>query len=110
MTNSTCVYNLSKVKFKFLGDKKGPMEGFLSWSLENSLTIFVSSLSFELSKLFLYLLRFVFTCVVCDGVNIKRDQNMILNSHGESFSKTGMFLQAFQKLPQNVQQKIGRCR
>ena len=49
-------------------------------------------------------------CVVCDGVNIKKDQNMILNSRGESFSKTGMFLQAFQKLPQNIQQKIGRCR
>ena len=49
-------------------------------------------------------------CVVCDSVNIKRDQNMILNSRGESFSKTGMFLQAFQKLPQNIQQKIGRCR
>ena len=30
---------------------------------------------------------------------------MILNSRCESFSKTGMFLGAFQKLPQNVEQK-----
>jgi len=35
---------------------------------------------------------------------------MILNSRCESFAKTRMFLQAFQKLPQNVQQKIGRGR
>ena len=40
--------NFSKVQFKFWGDKKGPMEGtILSW-----ISIFVSSLSFELSKLF----------------------------------------------------------
>ena len=30
---------------------------------------------------------------------------MILNSHYESFSKSVMFLRAFQKIPQNVQQK-----
>ena len=30
---------------------------------------------------------------------------MILNSHHESFSKSVMFLRAFQKIPQNVQQK-----
>ena len=36
---------------------------------------------------------------------VKRDGNMILSSRRESFSKTGMFLQTFQKLPQNVQQK-----
>ena len=40
--------NLSQVQFKFWGDKKWPVEGFiLSW-----ISIFVSSLSFELSKLF----------------------------------------------------------
>ena len=27
-TNSTCVYNFSEVKFKFLGDKKGATKGF----------------------------------------------------------------------------------
>ena len=35
---------------------------------------------------------------------------MVLNSRCESFAKTQMFLQAFQKLRQNVQQKIGRGR
>ena len=30
---------------------------------------------------------------------------MILNFRREAFSKTGMFLRAFQKLPQNAQQK-----
>ena len=35
--------------------------------------------------------------------------NMILNSRRESFSKTVMFLRAFKKLPQNVQQKVERC-
>ena len=60
-TNSTCVYNLSEVKF--LGDKKRTNERFLSGSLENRLNIFVTSLSFELSQLFLYLWRFVFTCI-----------------------------------------------
>ena len=30
---------------------------------------------------------------------------MILNSHHESFSKSVMFLRAFQKIPQNIQQK-----
>ena len=40
--------NLSQVQFKFWGDKKWPMEGFiLSW-----ISIFISSVSFELSKLF----------------------------------------------------------
>ena len=28
LTNSTCVYNLNEVKFKFLGNKKGPTKGF----------------------------------------------------------------------------------
>ena len=27
-TNSTCVYNLSKIKFKFLGDKKRAAKGY----------------------------------------------------------------------------------
>ena len=56
--------NLSKVQFKFWGDKKGPVEGFLSW-----LSIFVSSLSFELSKLFLYFWRFVFKSFASNDVN-----------------------------------------
>ena len=70
-TNSTCVYTFkkSKVKFKFLGDKKGPTKGFLSGSLENWFSIFVSSLSFELSQLFLYFWRFVFMCVTHEGIN-----------------------------------------
>ena len=38
---------------------------------------------------------------------LKRDENMILNSRREWFSKTEVFLQAFQKLPQNVHQNIG---
>ena len=59
--------NLSEVQYKFWGDKKGPMEGFiLSW-----ISIFVSSLSFELSKLILYLWRFVLKSFVRDCVNWK---------------------------------------
>ena len=57
--------NLSEVQFKFWGDKKGPIEGFiLSW-----ISIFVSSLSFELSKLFLFFWRFVFKSFARDSVN-----------------------------------------
>ena len=29
------MYNLSEVKFQFLGNKKGPTKGFLPWILEN---------------------------------------------------------------------------
>ena len=95
--------NFSKVQFKFWGDKKGPMEGFiLSW-----ISIFLSSLSFELSKLFNIFLKVCilvwFHTRLC---KLKRDwNNMILNFRRESFSKTGMFLWAFQKLPQNAQLK-----
>ena len=67
--NGTCVYNMSEVKFKFLGDKKGPTKGFYLEFWKNWLSIFVSSLSFELSQLFLYLWRFVFTGIARDSVN-----------------------------------------
>ena len=40
--------NLSEVQFKFWGDEKELMEGFIL----SLISIFVSSLSFELSKLF----------------------------------------------------------
>ena len=53
--------NLREVQFKFLGDKK---DFFLSW-----ISIFVSSLSFELSKLFLYFWRFVFKSITHDSIN-----------------------------------------
>ena len=64
-TNSTCVYTFkkSKVKFKFLGDKKGPTKGFLSGSLENWFSIFVSSLSFELSQHCSYISEGLYLCV-----------------------------------------------
>ena len=56
---------ISEVKFQILGDKKGPMKG-LSWSLENLLSIFASSLS----TLFLYLWKYVHViCVTSDDVN-----------------------------------------
>ena len=89
-TNIT--YNISEVKFQILGDKKGPMKGFLSWSLENWLSIFASSLS----TLFLYLWKYVHVIYVCHKWwrELKRDWNMILNSHYQSFSKTEMFLWA----------------
>ena len=46
-------------------------ERFLSGSLENWLSIFVSSLSFELSQLFLYMWRFAFTGIAHDSVTYK---------------------------------------
>ena len=52
----------------FLGDKKDQQK-FLSGSFENWLSIFVSSLSFELSQLFLYMWRFVFMGIAPNSVN-----------------------------------------
>ena len=61
--NSTCMYKcICKV------NKKGPPKGFLSQSLEHWLSIFAWSLTFEQSKLFLYLSRYVFTCFTPGGV------------------------------------------
>ena len=83
-TNGTCVYSLSEVKFKLLSDKKGLInKRFLSGSLEYWLSIFVSSLSFELSQLFLYLWRFVlFYRHHTRQHKLKRVWDMILNLGG----------------------------
>ena len=37
-TNSTCVYNLSKIKFKFLGDKKRAVKGYYLevWKIDSA--------------------------------------------------------------------------
>ena len=56
-TNSTYMYNLSQVKVTFLGDKKRTKKTFSTLKFGNWLSIFVTSLPFELSQLFLYLWR-----------------------------------------------------
>ena len=70
-TKGTWIYNLSEVKFKFLGDKKGPTKGFYLevWKIDS--VFFLSSLSFEPSQLFLYIWRFVLMGIARDSVNLK---------------------------------------
>ena len=65
------------------------------------LTIFVSSLSFELSKLW----RFVFTCVVPNRRELKKDGNVIWNSCRKSFSKTGMFCETLKSCHKTYSKK-----
>ena len=45
----TCVYNLSKVKFKFLGDKKGPTKGFYLevWKIDSVFLYQVCLLNYD---------------------------------------------------------------
>ena len=49
-----CMYNLIKVKFKFLGNKKDQQKVFIL-KFEKLTQYFLLSLSFELSKLCLFL-------------------------------------------------------
>ena len=48
------MYNLIKVKFKFLGNKKDQQKVFI-WKFEKLTQYFLLSLSFELSKMCLFL-------------------------------------------------------
>ena len=52
-------FKQSEVEFRFLGDKKGPTKGFLPWSLEYWISIFL-----------VYLLNhqkcFYFLCITCE--------------------------------------------
>ena len=95
--------NLSEVKFKFLGQTKG---FYLEvWKIDS---VFLYQV---------YLLNYHNCLFFCEGLylrvshptaSIKETEIIIiLNSRCESFSKTRVFLRAFQKLPQNVQQKKG---
>ena len=93
--------NLSELQFKFLGNKKGPMEGF--FYLESVFLYQVFLLNYQNC---FYISEGYISEVFCARLcKLKRDWYMILNFRRESFSKTGMFLRAFQKLPQNAQQK-----
>ena len=86
------MYNLSEVKFKFLGDKTGPTKGFYLevWKIDS---VFVYQV---------YFLKVIYEGLYLVYIYVRRTKrrlNMILNSRCESFSKTVMFLQTFQKLP-----------
>ena len=65
-TNSTCVYNLSKIKFKFLGDKKRAAKGYYLqvWKIDS---VFLYQV---------YLLNYHNCFYICEGlyhaVNNKR--------------------------------------
>ena len=111
-TKGTCVYSLSQVKFKFLGDKKWPMKGFyLEVCKIDSVFLYqVYLLNYDNCFYIHCMWRFVLILRASHAtVKLKRDWNMILNSRCELFLKTGMFLRAVQKFSQNVQKKIKKA-
>ena len=59
-TRNTCVYNLSKVKFKFLGDKKGPTKGFYLVVWKNSVFLYQ-----------VYLLNYHNCFYICEGLYLR---------------------------------------
>ena len=61
-TNSTCVYNLSEVKFKFLGDKKGATKGFYLkvWKIDSVFLYHVYLLNYH-----------CFDIIFCEGLYLR---------------------------------------